>query len=55
MIINQIYLTILSRYPAQVELATAEKYFRTKGLGTSQAANDLTWALINSKEFLYRH
>jgi len=37
------------------ELAAAEKYFQTKGMSTSQAANDLAWALINTKEFLYRH
>lgn len=55
MIINQIYLTVLSRYPSQGELAAAEKYLGTKGLGVTQAANDLTWALINTKEFLYRH
>ncbi len=55
MIINQIYLTILSRYPAQGELAMAQTYFGTRGININQAANDLTWALINSKEFLYRH
>jgi hypothetical protein len=54
-LINSIYLNILSRYPAQAELAAAQKYFQTKGINARQAANDLTWALINSKEFLYRH
>lgn len=54
-LIGMIYLNILSRYPMQNELATAEKYFETKGIGKRQAANDLAWALINSKEFLYRH
>ena len=55
MLIGMIYLNILSRYPMQKELAAAEKYFETKGIGTRQGANDLAWALINSKEFLYRH
>jgi hypothetical protein len=54
-LIGMIYLNILSRYPMQAELAAAEKYFKTKGTGSRQAANDLAWALINSKEFLYRH
>jgi hypothetical protein len=54
-LIGMIYLNILSRYPTQTELATAEKYFETKGIGRRQATNDLAWALINSKEFLYRH
>jgi hypothetical protein len=54
-LISLIYLNILSRFPMQNELATAEKYFDTKGIGRRQAMNDLAWALINSKEFLYRH
>ena len=54
-LIGMVYLNILSRYPMQNELAAAEKYFETKGVGKRQATNDLAWALINSKEFLYRH
>ena len=54
-LIHSIYLTILSRYATRDELAAAEKYFQTKSLGPRQAANDLAWALINTKEFLYRH
>ena len=55
MLIGGIYLNILSRFPTQNEMAIAEQYFETKGLGIRQAATDLAWALINSKEFLYRH
>ena len=55
MLINMMYLNILSRYPTQAELAAAEEYFRTKGINLRQATNDLVWALINTKEFLYRH
>ena len=54
-IIGEVYLNILSRYPSQEELAVAEQYLQTKGLGLRQATNDLVWALINTKEFLYRH
>ncbi|NIS82554.1 MAG: hypothetical protein GTO14_20650, partial [Anaerolineales bacterium] len=54
-LINMIYLNILSRYPTQPEVAAAEAYFQTKGINTRQATNDLVWALINTKEFLYRH
>jgi len=50
-----IYLNIMSRYPTQAELATTQQYFQTKGINLRQAANDLAWALINTKEFLYRH
>jgi hypothetical protein len=54
-LIRQLYLVILSRYPTQAELAAAEQYFDTGGLRPDQAVNDLAWALINTKEFLYRH
>ena len=53
--IRWIYLTILSRVPLQAELTAAENYFKTARLGQTQAAADLAWALINTKEFLYRH
>ncbi len=54
-LIRQLYLVILSRYPTPSELTAATEYFDTKGLRPDQAVNDLAWALINSKEFLYRH
>jgi hypothetical protein len=55
MLINIIYLNVLSRYPTTEELESARKYFQTKGVNRRQAMNDLVWALINTKEFLYRH
>jgi hypothetical protein len=55
MLANMIYLNILSRYPTQAELVTAQQYLQTRGINLRQAANDLAWALINTKEFLYRH
>ena len=55
MLINMIYLNILSRFATQAELGAAEEYFKTRGVTLKQAANDLAWALINTKEFLYRH
>ena len=54
-LINMIYLNILSRYPTKDEIAAAEEYFQSKKINTRQATNDLAWALINTKEFLYRH
>jgi hypothetical protein len=54
-LIHSIYLNVLSRHPTPDELAVAQEYFQTRGLKLNQAANDLTWALINTKEFLYRH
>lgn len=54
-LINTLYLNILSRYPMQEEIDTAVKYFQTDGINQRDAVNDIVWALINSKEFLYRH
>ena len=53
--IRTLYLTVLSRYPTPEELETAQAYFRTGGLTPRAALCDLAWALINTKEFLYRH
>lgn len=54
-IIQTLYLSILSRYPTETELRAVHDYVQTSGLKPVQAAYDLTWALINTKEFLYRH
>ncbi|MBI2900087.1 MAG: DUF1553 domain-containing protein [Planctomycetes bacterium] len=53
--VRSLYLLILSRDPTKEETNAALQYAQTKGLGRKQAADDLAWALINSKEFLYRH
>jgi len=54
-IITTLYLVILSREPTRSEVSDAESYFRSDEINPRQATNDLTWALINTKEFLYRH
>jgi len=56
-ILAALYLTILSRFPTGEELKIIKDYSqdpksKTKG---REALIDLTWALINSAEFLYRH
>ncbi|MHC5082706.1 MAG: DUF1553 domain-containing protein [Planctomycetota bacterium] len=49
------YLTILSRFPTDEEVKAVETYSKESKLKRNQVAEDLAWALINSKEFLYRH
>ncbi|MBI5365690.1 MAG: DUF1553 domain-containing protein [Planctomycetes bacterium] len=53
--IRGIYVRILSREPTQPELTAAEKYVAAGKVNPKAAALDLVWALINTKEFLYRH
>jgi hypothetical protein len=53
--IRGMYLTILSRYPTEAEVESAQAYARSSELKWREAAKDLAWALVNTKEFLYRH
>jgi hypothetical protein len=53
--VRSLYLAVLSRYPTKEEERIAQQYFGTEGLTGAQAGADLAWALMNSKEFLYRH
>ena len=54
-VVTGLYLAILSRFPTEEELRIAEAYFPSGGADNRAAALDITWALINSAEFLYRH
>jgi hypothetical protein len=54
-IIRSIYLTILSRYPTPAEIVALNSHAKINKLSQQQAVVDLAWALVNSKEFLYRH
>jgi len=54
-VVRGIYLMILSRLPTAEEVAALEKYGRTPGLNPRQVGQDLVWALMNTKEFLYHH
>jgi hypothetical protein len=53
-LVNQIYLTILSRYPTADERKAMAAHAQTGARGQA-AVVDLVWALINGAEFLCRH
>lgn len=53
--VDRVYLTVLSRYPTDEELDTIRDYTQTSGAKGRENMVDLTWALVNSSEFLYRH
>jgi len=60
-IAEELYLTILSRFPMPEELKVVEAYGAVTGKDGKPAAKkrdawlDIAWGLINSSEFLYRH
>lgn len=54
-LVPAVYLAVLSRPPTPEEAMVAQQYYATGGLDMRQATIDLAWALINTKEFLYRH
>ena len=53
-VVTELYLASLSRPPAAAELASGVKYLQTGG-GRAARAQDLLWALVNSKAFLYNY
>jgi hypothetical protein len=53
-ILNELYLVSLSRMPAPDEIKAATEHL-AKNTDKRKAWEDLLWALINSKEFLFRH
>jgi len=54
-LIGALYVALLARAPTPQETMEAASYLGGKGRNLRKAASDLTWALLNSKEFLYRH
>jgi hypothetical protein len=56
--VEELYLTILSRFPTPDELKIAEDYAKSdkpKAAKKREDWIDIAWALVNSTEFLYRH
>ncbi|MBP7637165.1 MAG: DUF1553 domain-containing protein [Kiritimatiellae bacterium] len=53
--IEELYLSILSRFPTPDEIAAVESYMKSGVAKRNEVGIDLAWALINSDEFLFRH
>ena len=54
-LVDDLYLRILSRYPADEEKKTAEAYVASTNRTPAESVCDLVWSLINTKEFVCRH
>ena len=53
-IINSLYLAALSRRPIAAEMAAAKKHIAASD-NRRLALEDVGWAILNSKEFLFQH
>ncbi|MGC4047293.1 MAG: DUF1553 domain-containing protein [Armatimonas sp.] len=53
-IVEELYLATLSRFPEPTERVIAKKAL-TEGKDKQKAAEDVLWALLNAKEFLFNH
>ncbi|MFN9196679.1 MAG: DUF1549 domain-containing protein [Planctomycetaceae bacterium] len=51
----ELYLATLSRLPTETERPLIEETFAVHGSDRQAAVEDLLWALLNTKEFLYNH
>ena len=55
-ILDHIYLTAFSRYPSESEKKTLVGALgKSRQPSRQQALEDMMWALLTSKEFLFNH
>lgn len=54
-LVDELYLTVLSRLPTADEKSASMKYLQDHESTRRPAAEDLTWSLLNSLEFVFNH
>jgi Protein of unknown function (DUF1553)/Protein of unknown function (DUF1549)/Bacterial Ig-like domain (group 2) len=54
-LLDDIYLSSVSRFPTSDEKKRLLKYLATKNAARAQAVQDVAWALLNAKEFEFNH
>lgn len=54
-LVDEVYLTTLNRFPTAEEKALMATAFESTGPNRHQAVEDVLWAVLNTKEFLYNH
>jgi hypothetical protein len=53
--LRSVYLAALSRAPSEEERKIADEFLAAKSANPRQAWEDVIWALLNTKEFLFQH
>ena len=54
-VVEELYLSALARFPTPPERGLMLEAFSLPGRDRQTAAEDVLWALLNSKEFMYNH
>ena len=54
-LVTELYLWSLARHPSAAEMKVGLDFFRSYGQQRAEAAQDLMWALLNSRDFLLSH
>jgi len=54
-IVDEIYLAALSRFPSEEERKRLLEYLGARKSARAQAVQDVVWAVLNSREFLFNH
>jgi hypothetical protein len=54
-IIDELYLSTLSRYPTDAERTLMLRVFTEAGEDRQAAVEDVLWALLNTRSFVYNH
>jgi hypothetical protein len=54
-LVTEFYLWCLARHPSESEMRVSLDFLRSYGDRRAEAAQDLMWALLNSRDFLMTH
>jgi hypothetical protein len=54
-LVTEVYLWSVARRPREAELRVSLEFFSKAGNRREEAAQDLMWALLNSRDFLLNH
>jgi hypothetical protein len=54
-LVTELYLWSVARRPSEAEMGVSLKFFSNPDIRREEAAQDLMWALLNSRDFLLNH